>query len=42
MAKTAMIGMPGTFANNEPVPNATRPRIEPTERSTLRVMITSA
>ena len=34
-----MIGMSGTFAKMEPVPKATSPSIDPTDRSMFRVMI---
>ena len=36
------IGMPGAATNRLPVANAARPSTEPTDRSTLRVMITTA
>ena len=36
-----MIGMPGWSTNRLPVRYAVRPSVEPTERSTLRVMITT-
>ena len=36
-----MIGMPGWSTKSLPVKYAVSPRIEPTDRSTLRVMITT-
>ena len=41
-ANTAMIGMSGIAMNSLPVMYAVSPRTDPTERSTLRVMITTA
>ena len=42
IATTATIGMPGRSMNSRPVRYAVRPSTEPTDRSTLRVMMTTA
>ena len=39
---TTTIGMPGWSTKSVPVRYAVRPSMEPTDRSTLRVMITTA
>jgi hypothetical protein len=42
MSSTNGIGSPGNATSTEPVAKADSPRMEPTDRSTLRVMTTMA